>query len=71
MSNNRIPYPTESMPNHPIRRRPQQPVRVELPQWQPAHRQDQLNAIRSELEMEGSFLPIHRSDPAEFDDEAL
>ncbi len=59
------------MPKHPIRRRPQQPRQVELPPWQPAHRLDQLNAIRSELEVEGAFLPIHRSDPAEFDDGAI
>ena len=56
----------------PHRRRPRapQPVRVELPQWQPAHRQDQLTAIRSELESEGHDLPIGKTDPAEFDDEA-
>jgi hypothetical protein len=33
--------------------RGKKPVRVELPQWLPSHRQDQLNAIRSEFEIEG------------------
>lgn len=53
-------------------RRPwgKEPVRVEIPQWTPSHRQDQLNAIRSELEAEGHDLPIGKTDPAEFDDEA-
>lgn len=52
------------MAEHPIRRRPRGLVRVELPQWQPAHRLDPLNAIRSELEEEGLALPI----AAEYDD---
>lgn len=53
-------------------RRPwgREPVRVELPKWQPSHRQDQLNAIRSELELEGYELPLSRTDPPEFDDGA-
>jgi hypothetical protein len=50
------------------RRRPwgKEPVRVEIPQWTPPHRQDQLNSIRSELELEG--FPI--TDSPEFDDAA-
>ena len=54
------------------RRRPwgKEPVRVEMPRWQSSHRQDQLNAIRSELEQEGHHLPIGKTDPAEFDDSA-
>ncbi len=53
-------------------RRPwgKEPVRVELPQWTPSHRQDQLNTIRSELEAEGHDLPIGKTDAAEFDDAA-
>jgi hypothetical protein len=53
-------------------RRPwgQEPVRVELPAWRPHHKQDQLNAIRSELEQESHELPIGKTDPAEFDDSA-
>ena len=47
-----------------------QVVRVELPRWQPAWRTDEINAIRSELESDGEWLPIHKSDPAEFDDES-
>jgi hypothetical protein len=43
-------------------------VRVELPPWQPAHRLDQLNAIRSELQIEGHDLPLEKTHPAEFDD---
>jgi hypothetical protein len=45
-------------------------VRVEIPHWNPPHRQDQLNAIRSELEQEGHDLPIGKTDPAEIDDAA-
>ena len=56
---------------NPIRRpRGFQPVRVEIPQWNPPHRQDQLNAIRSELEADGHGLPMGKTDPAEFDDGA-
>ena len=53
-------------------RRPwgKEPVRVEILHWNPPHRQDQLNAIRSELEAEGHYLPIGKTDPAEFDDAA-
>jgi hypothetical protein len=53
-------------------RRPwgKQPVRVELSNWTPTHRQDQLNSIRSELEAKGHDLPIGKTDPAEFDDGA-
>jgi hypothetical protein len=53
-------------------RRPwgKEPVRVEILQWNPPHRQDQLNAIRSELEAEGHDLPIGKTDPAEFNDAA-
>jgi hypothetical protein len=43
---------------------------VEIPQWNPPHRQDQLNAIRSELEADGHGLPMGKTDPAEFDDGA-
>jgi len=44
---------------------------VDLPRWIPSHRQDELNAIRSELETDGEWLPIHKTDPLEYDDEAL
>ena len=37
---------------------------------QPLRLSDELNSIRSELEIEGHDLPIHKTDLAEFDDGA-
>jgi hypothetical protein len=54
------------MPKPSRRPRGFQPVRVEIPQWTPSHRQDEHNAIRSELEQEG--FPV--TETPEFDDGA-
>jgi hypothetical protein len=59
---------------HKPHRRPwgREPVPIWLPpaNQEPLQLSDEFNNIRSELEAEGHSLPIHKTDPAEFDDGA-